>query len=557
MGQRARRSIAFLLALACGLPVFADGKREVLVLYSLGSDASSLWQRKLALGISQEVAGGQGGAGPELFEERLDAVRTGEREAHGAMAPYLRAKYAQVGIDAVVAENYQACRFLAEHPDLFPGARRVYVNHGRRGWQPPDGTGLEIAFDYARAIAAIPLAMPGVTRIAVVGDPTARGKEWMDGVRAVAPAYAGRIAFEFWDRQTFDQLYRKAAQLGPGSAIYMFPTYADSNGAPGLPAEVARTLASRASAPVFTYVDSLIVPGVAGGYVISGERVGRAIGRIVRGESASLADVQAYVLDHPTAQRFGLQAIDGAVWLNRQQGIWDLYRWQIVAGIALIVLQAGLITALMAALRDRRRTTVALNSERDKLEENVVERTVALQAANAALEQLVTTDALTGIGNRRRMTAQISAELDRARRFRHPLALLMIDIDHFKNVNDSFGHDAGDRAIVAVAHTLAEGLRGSDCAARFGGEEFVVLMPETGLGVACEAAERLRAQVAALRLEGDDGRPIALTVSIGVAAHAPQGGPDTPSSLLSRADRALYRAKASGRDLVECAQDQL
>ncbi len=236
--------------------------------------------------------------------------------------------------------------------------------------------------------------------------------------------------------------------------------------------------------------------------------------------------------------------------------MWDQYRWQIMAGLGLIVLQGALITALVLSLRDRRRAMAALNYERDTLEQNVAERTLELQAANAALEQLVTTDALTGIGNRRRMSAQIGAELDRARRFGHPLALLMIDIDHFKHINDSAGHDAGDRALVAVARTLTQALRASDAAARFGGEEFVVLMPETGLDVACEAAERLRAAIAALRLSGDRGQPISMTVSIGVAAFNAAHGADTASSLLSRADRALYRAKAGGRDMVECAQDQ-
>ncbi|WP_229448030.1 diguanylate cyclase [Massilia sp. CF038] len=546
-----------LLALLCvAMPASADpARRQVLVLYSLGSDSASAWQSRLNAGIAHEVGGGQGTDVPEVFDERLNGVRVGESAALAAMAPYLQTKYAGLRFDAVIAENYQACRFLSEHPDLFPGVARFYVNHGRRGWKPADGTGMEIDFDFERAIAVIPRSLPDVKRIVVVGDPTPRGQEWINGVRAVAPQYAGRIAFEFWDRQSFAQLYQRAATLGPDSAIYMFPTYADSEGAPGMPAVVARKLAASAHVPVYTYVDSLIVPGIVGGYVVSGERVGRAIGRLVKGQPADLAQVQTTIFDYPLARRFGMTELEGVHWLNAERSVWDLYRWQIIGGISLIALQALLISALMLALRGRRRAMDALGREREQLEDAVAQRTLELQAANSALEQQVTTDALTGIGNRRRMTSQINAELERTRRTGNPLSLLMVDIDHFKNVNDSFGHDAGDRAIVAVAIALAVDLRGIDSVARFGGEEFVVLLPETGLDRACDVAERLRASIAALRLDDGD-RTIELTISIGVACAGGRGSADSPSALLSRADRALYQAKAEGRNRVVRSEER-
>lgn len=234
--------------------------------------------------------------------------------------------------------------------------------------------------------------------------------------------------------------------------------------------------------------------------------------------------------------------------------MWDQYPWHVITAVLLIAVQALLIAALLYALRGRRGALSALTHEHAKLADSIAQRTLELQAANNALEQQVTTDSLTGIGNRRRMTALIGAELERTRRFGHPLSLLMIDIDHIKDVNDNYGHDAGDRAIVAVAMALSVDLRACDSAARFGGEEFVVLMPETQLRVAADAAERLRNSIAALRLEADDGRPIGLTISIGVAGASTSGEPDTPSTLLSRADRALHRAKTDGRNRVERAE---
>ncbi len=544
-------SIACLLLACASLPARAEARR-VLVLYSLGNDTASLWQRGITRGLNRELAAA-GAEAPHIYEERLDAHRTGPAESSAAMEPYLRTKYARVRIDAVIAENYPAGAFLDANPDLFPGAPRFYVNHGRRGWTPSDGAGFETSIDYARLVDAIPQAHKGVRRIVVVGEQTARSQEWIDGVRALAPRYQGRIVFETWDNQSFAELYQRTAALGPTDAVLMFATYGDNTGAPEVPPNVARKLAGLSRAPVFTHVDSLIVGGVAGGYVLSAERIGQVVGRLALGRPADTRDVQHLVFDYPAAQRFGLTPPEGAQWLNRERGIWELYRLQILCGVGLIVVEAVLIWALVLALRGRRQSMRALHDERNKLEEHVAERTLQLRVANSALEQLATTDALTGIGNRRRMTTQIAVEIERARRFRHSLSLLMIDIDHFKRINDAHGHDTGDRAIAAVARTLSLGMRSFDMVARFGGEEFVVLMPETDREVAAKAAARLRAAVAGVELASDSGQPIWMTISVGVAAFHPDAMPESPSALLSRADKALYQAKAEGRDRVVCA----
>lgn len=529
--------------------------RQVLILYSLGTDSSSVWQSLLHKGFQDELQL-HGGARPAIFEERMDAVRVGMATAGDAMAPYLLAKYAKTTFDAVITENFTAGRFLSAHPELFPGVPRYYVNHGRRKWQPSDGIGLEAVADFQRALAVIPRVMPEVRRIVVVGDRSARVREWMDDVRLQIPAYRGRIAFDIWDNFTFAELYQRAAALDARSAIFMLPTYRDRSGAEGVPPVIGRALAANSKAPVFTNIESLIVGGVAGGYVLSGEQMGRVIARVMLQLPVDMGSVQGYVFDYQAVRQHHMSRLpEGALLLNRPQGVWDLYRWQIIVSLTLILLQAVLISALVVALRGRRQSMAALNDERDNLERRVTSRTLELQAANTQLERLATTDPLTGIGNRRKMTEQIGQELERARRLQHPLALLMIDIDHFKRINDSHGHEIGDRAIIAVAGTLSAAMRTIDMVSRFGGEEFVLLMPETNLPAAAIAAERLRGAVADLALQADDGQRIALTISIGVAAAEAQGGPghqggDTPSTLLVRADKALYRAKQAGRDRV-------
>jgi diguanylate cyclase (GGDEF)-like protein len=159
------------------------------------------------------------------------------------------------------------------------------------------------------------------------------------------------------------------------------------------------------------------------------------------------------------------------------------------------------------------------------------------------------TDLLTGTLSRRRFQEVLEIEISRSRRHGHSLSLLMMDLDHFKSVNDTFGHDAGDRVLMAVADSCREVIRGSDALGRLGGEEFAVLLPETGPMGARVAAERLRQRIEAQRVTTSDGSVIQVTVSIGVASADP-AEPAELAALLDAADRGLYRAKQSGRNRV-------
>jgi diguanylate cyclase (GGDEF)-like protein len=178
--------------------------------------------------------------------------------------------------------------------------------------------------------------------------------------------------------------------------------------------------------------------------------------------------------------------------------------------------------------------------------------TLLLSRLLGELHQLARRDPLTGLLNRRAMHAALDKQARRVRRAADTFSVLMIDIDHFKAVNDRHGHDAGDQALTHVARLLTQSLRTQDRVSRFGGEEFVVLLPDTDADQARTVAEQLRLQVRGQPTHvGGGGVP--LSVSIGVAQWA--GPTEDLSRLLSRADAALYRAKHRGRDCVETAAD--
>jgi two-component system, cell cycle response regulator len=171
------------------------------------------------------------------------------------------------------------------------------------------------------------------------------------------------------------------------------------------------------------------------------------------------------------------------------------------------------------------------------------------RADNRRLEELATTDALTRLINRRALLDRLSVEVDRARRFRSQLSLLMVDLDHFKAVNDEHGHLGGDDILRQVGTLLAGAVRTIDVVARYGGEEFVVILPETATEGAVVFAERLRNSVAEQEFDLSGERKFHLTCSIGVATF-PSPRVATTEDLFARADEALYRAKSSGRNQV-------
>jgi diguanylate cyclase (GGDEF)-like protein len=171
-----------------------------------------------------------------------------------------------------------------------------------------------------------------------------------------------------------------------------------------------------------------------------------------------------------------------------------------------------------------------------------------LAQSQALLRELSTRDSLTGLLNYREFHRQLMEEAERSRRYGRPFSLLMLDIDHFKAINDTYGHLAGDKALRGLAALIRAEVRPTDIVARYGGEEFVLVLPETAGPGALTLAERLRARVAGHALAVTADHTISMTVSIGLASYPDET--DSVQKLVSTADRALYAAKAGGRNRV-------
>jgi len=198
--------------------------------------------------------------------------------------------------------------------------------------------------------------------------------------------------------------------------------------------------------------------------------------------------------------------------------------------LACMLPAVGMLTARLSVIRRR------LSEQREELARTL-----------AQLQAIATRDELTGLPNRRQMQALMDQELLRALRHHHDFCIALVDLDHFKRINDEHGHAAGDTVLRVFAETGQAALRATDVLARWGGEEFIVLLPDTGMPPALGGMERLRQQVEALPMDVGGGRTLHVTVSIGLTGHRRS---ETLAQTLERADRLLYQAKGEGRNRV-------
>lgn len=171
-----------------------------------------------------------------------------------------------------------------------------------------------------------------------------------------------------------------------------------------------------------------------------------------------------------------------------------------------------------------------------------------LNAELQSLRQQVIRDSLTGLFNKRHFTKALSTEMERSRRSQSPTSLILLDIDHFKSINDRYGHVAGDHVLEQFARTLEETVRMIDIPCRYGGEEFAIILLATPLPIAYHVAERLRAEIASTPIRAGN-QSISITASLGVSGYD-YGQASSPADLTRRADRQLYLAKQQGRNCV-------
>ena len=371
---------------------------------------------------------------------------------------------------------------------------------------------------------------------------------------------AYKDGFEIWDSLTFEELKVRVSRLPVGDAVLFTPVSRDADGVSIIPYDLAKQLSAVSPVPIFVHHDSLLGSGVVGGYVFSGYMVGKIIGELMLRPLSETAASQEpnekqfrYVFDDTALERYGIsrkRIPRESVLINHTPSFWELYTWQILIIALFLCGETTIIIFLVRAIRLKNSAVNDLRSTQNLLELKVKERTSELAEVNRELAEMAMTDKLTGIANRRRLENQVKIEIKRSRRFGFDFGFILFDIDHFKSINDQYGHESGDAAIKAVAGIGTAALREIDLIARMGGDEFVMVIPRAAKEETFNIAERFRREIVAHRIQSAGGETFGITVSLGITVFEHVHATDDFQSIYKRADRALYAAKENGRNQI-------
>lgn len=507
---------------------------------------NALSEAMLADGIQRE----------ELFVDYLDLARTADNHQRHELVALLKHKFAKRQFGLIIAVHRRAYEFLVtEGPELFSSTPLIAWAGSVNEPTVVDRPGLRIQENPSpRLTIDLALRLFPQTRhlliVTGVDDPLFPYLRELKSNLGILPA---RLTVEFTDDKSFEQTLARVAEL-PTDSVVIFGTYwRGADGRAITPIEAAQHVAAKARVPAFAVTwDGDIGQGFLGGYVVDPVATARIIAaaatehmtgkRVLSAPMTVLPAAGGVVFDWRQMQRWGIDTSalpsDSRI-INRPLPFWQSDR----NALALIIC-AVLTVGLLWSRRNNHLVGVSMKGD-----DHDRRRSDQLMIANRQLIQLSFVDELTGLANRRRLDDLLTQECQRANRSGQPLSLIMIDVDHFKAFNDTYGHLAGDdclRALAEIFRSLVQ--RPADLASRFGGEEFLLILPETPHHGAIEIVYALHAAIAKSAIP-HLASPTAPQITCSSGVLTTQAPPNRrPLELLAEVDRQLYRSKTDGRN---------
>jgi diguanylate cyclase (GGDEF)-like protein len=563
-----------------------DSKKRILILHSYHQ--GNKWTDDENSGILSVI--GNNRPGFQIETEYMDTKKIADDRYILQLVGMYSRKYKKTHFNVIITTDDNAFFFLRTYRDrLFPGSPVVFC--GVNFFKPSYLTGIK-GFtgvnEDADLKGAIDIALhlhPGNNEMVLITDATETGQRISDRFKELIPSYGGRVRFRILDDLEMETIQGIVANLKPGSLVLFTFFFRDRKGRFFEYYESSELITGSATVPVYVAWNYSMGHAV-GGLMVNGFDQGRVAGelaqRVLNGDPVDSIPVvmespNRYIFDYTQMARFGITSSDlpsGSSIMNAPALFYQVNKrtvWLVLMGF---IVMTGTVIVLLINIRKRRRAELSLIDEievrkqvqvdlqkvRDELEMRVQERTVDLTMVNQhllaeiaerkrmeeQLRELSERDALTKVFNRRKLLELLMSELRKAERYRRPLSLIIFDLDRFKNVNDTYGHDVGDLVLQMTTGIILTTVRNTDICARYGGEEFIVVAPETNMEGALALAEKIRHSIEQYIY------PVVgtVTISAGVAEFRSE---DSEDMLIKRADEALYAAKSKGRNRVEIA----
>ncbi|MBT3145020.1 GGDEF domain-containing protein [Neptunomonas phycophila] len=546
-----RSVLGLLLALGYSTIVMAETSKSILIINSWSEQLP--WQQSIERGFLQAMD-----AEPNtiVYTEHLDAERFPTEDYQDVFAAYLTQKYKSIELESVVAESLPAVEFLMKNQSLFTNIHRFYFPDSDKvtATLSSDESLIPIFEDYLGSFNEM-LRIYNPDNIYVVADSLSySGRNQLQRFKEALPTSLLNDSITFLVDKPMTELVDEVSRLPENSAIFYLLIFRDGAGKDFIPYKAAQRISEAANAPVFSVWESLMGSGVVGGYLLSGERVGNLAGNaaLYFGQQPlpTTKDAFEYYYDVNQIERFGINKKDlpdTTILINDFPSFYESYKLQINLTLLALTLFIVLSIILSVVNRKRRYLVNALQTEQDLLEKRVFERTQELNQLRIKAEKDARTDVLTQLNNRRAFFELGSLIHSQSVRYKRSYAILVMDVDLFKQVNDTYGHDAGDVALKRLAHVMQASLRSSDIMARIGGEEFAAIITDLSNNNVLHKAEHLRASLEKEEITWK-AHSFSITMSIGVAYYSPND--KGISDVLKRADQALYNAKGHGRNQV-------
>ncbi|UPW19269.1 diguanylate cyclase [Agarivorans sp. TSD2052] len=527
--------------------------QKVLVLHSYHQGLE--WTDSISEGIKSVFSSKNRNI--EVYFEYLDSKRNTGTLYTKKQIELFRAKSDQTPFDLIITSDNNALEFVRQHnAELYPDIPIVFC--GVNFFQTALIQGLEQVtgvVEEADVIGTIELMLsvhPKTKEIIIVVDKTTTGLAIKQSLSGLQDHFSQRVAIRFYSDFTWQQLPKYISSLNTRTLIYLLSFNRDDNNEFVSYLDGIDIVNGAAKVPLYGSWDFFLGKGILGGVITSGKEQGQKAAElalaILSGTPANQIEivqnlVYQTVFDYNLMQRFAVRPAtlpDNVHIINQPAGLLEQ-----IANIPLwlklsMLMTLGLMLLLMAMLKLRQSLILKSNLLLDK---KVKVKTAELERANSQLKEITNTDELTGIFNRRFVFEQLSQELHVSNIRNSPLSVVMVDIDYFKRINDQYGHLFGDEVLHCIANCIAGSLRQCDTVGRYGGEEFLVILPSTPYSAAFALAERIRCNVADIQWKKGE---LKVTLSCGVATAEKH----SETELLKLADECLYQAKAEGRNRV-------
>ena len=530
------------------------------------------WTEELTHGVRNALA--KDIAQENIYIEYMDKRRYIDDPVYNQkLIDLLQYKFSKNIPDIIIASDDAAYRFMLQYGDtLFPNIPIVFC--GVNVFDPsdltnnPNITGIAEGMDIEGNLNLITQVQPKVKKIILIGDTTGLGLRMVGAAEKIKNLWQKKsskkhIEITILDDFSLPELYNTLGQLPADTAVLLMAIHKDRLGAYFSFQEDLPKLSASSSVPVYGMWGSLMINnGAIGGMMNDpyqhGSNAAKMALRILAGTAVKDITVKESALYQPKfdflqLQRFHInekQLPPNSKIYNKPDSFYLKNKSLIDSSIAIFIFLSFIIALLYRNILQRKNAQNKLYQFNIDLENTVRERTLELeksneelQKASALMSSFAHTDSLTSLSNRRSANQEIPTYMKRHSISQQGFVLGIVDIDHFKKINDNYGHQIGDDILIELAQTLNNSLRPNDRVYRWGGEEFIIALPETSMHEATAICQRLSKNNAAISIDNISN----ITVSIGITSLQKH---DSYDSIIHRADTALYQAKENGRDQI-------